>query len=217
MTPAWWEVILHHAVQTGIECSNRRCLHADWNDCTNRNPSIDSADQNTESTHDTLSFGTDYEITILLTDTTFTTPSELLQVVVVTPTHGTLETPLTVSSYQSIFVASQNENGQVAQEDQIEQNDSSVKLKPKQHLPARTANTAKPESNPASDWSEERSGQGEGSGVQSGADSVGNGDLNSAVWGVAREERASSDWSGWRDADAEGVFGDRVACSTTEL
>ncbi|KAK2945128.1 hypothetical protein BLNAU_19977 [Blattamonas nauphoetae] len=64
MTPAWWEVILHHAVQTGIECSNRRCLHADWNDCTNRNPSIDSADQNTESTHDTLSFGTDCEITV---------------------------------------------------------------------------------------------------------------------------------------------------------
>ncbi|KAK2940303.1 hypothetical protein BLNAU_24794 [Blattamonas nauphoetae] len=125
--------------------------------------------------------------------------------------------PTYSKSYQSIFVASQNENGQVAQEDQIEQNDSSVKLKPKQHLPARTANTAKPESNPASDWSEERSGQGEGSGVQSGADSVGNGDLNSAVWGVAREERASSDWSGWRDADAEGVFGDRVACSAVHL
>ncbi|KAK2946687.1 hypothetical protein BLNAU_18359 [Blattamonas nauphoetae] len=57
--------------------------------------------------------------------------------------------PTYSKSYQPDFVASQNENGQVAQEREIEQKDSSVKLKPKQHLPTHTPHSAEPETEPA--------------------------------------------------------------------
>ncbi|KAK2955199.1 hypothetical protein BLNAU_9928 [Blattamonas nauphoetae] len=129
--------------------------------------------------------------------------------------------PTYSKSYQPVFVASQNENGQVAQEAEIEQNDRSVKLKPKEHLPSHTPHSAEPETEQAASagTDEERSTLTSSSMMMKANENVRwtPPEVTGRKSGVDKEKAAVFNWRGWRDADAEGVFGDSVACSAVHL